>query len=85
MLTIFSKYNWSSKYCRGHVECNFDIRAENFSPKPRKLFAQSPKILIKLTFSENNRENVPLDTQNAVLTTMPKIFRQSLKILSLRD
>ena len=33
--------------CR-HVECSFEKPAENFSPEVRNLFAQSPKIFIKL-------------------------------------
>ena len=38
----------------GHVKCSFDNLAENFSPKVRKCFTQSPKMVIYLQFLEKN-------------------------------
>ena len=51
---IFSqKKDFPSNCSSGRLGCLFDDLAEKFSPKVRKLFAQSAKKIVKLWFFEN--------------------------------
>ena len=74
----FPQKQFSSKSSFGHAESSFVNHAAIVSDKLRKIFADCPK-KIKKGFSQKHisPQNVPLDTWNAVLTTMPEKFYQN--------
>ena len=75
------------KCMSGHLECSFDDPPKIFSPKFRKFFAQSSTISIKLQFFQEKLfpQNVPLDAEIAVSTTLAKQFSQSPKIFCFKS
>ena len=65
----------SLKFSLGLLECNSDILGENFPLKVRKLFSWSPiKYKNSEFFLQFFPQYVPLDTYDAVLTTLLKMF-----------
>ena len=67
----FSPEKGSSEHPHGHVKCNFDNPGKIFFPEVR-IFSRSFR---KLDFPQN----VPLDTQIALLTNLTGNFRQNLE------
>ena len=64
---------------------NFDIPADNFLAKHSKSSFKFPKSLKKTELSKKNlTQNVPLDTQNAVLRNRSKFFSHGSKKVSLQ-
>ena len=63
---------WKKSY--GHWECSFDNIVEKFFARERCVSAHCPKVFTK-TFSRwknNSLRKIFLDTQNTVVTTLPK-------------
>ena len=66
----------------GYIESSYDDIAKNFPLKVRIFIAQNPEIIMNVYFfSEKNilPQNVSLETNKAVLTTLPKTFGQKSK------
>ena len=62
-----------SKCCHGCVECSIENPAEKFLTKSRKVFAECPKMIIKIIpLRFVFPHNISMDTYNGVLTTLPK-------------
>ena len=62
-----------SKCCHGCVECSIENPAEKFLTKSRKVFAECPKMIIKIiSLRFVFPHNISMDTYNGVLTTLPK-------------
>ena len=69
--------NYFSLKCSRHVEGSFviPIRQKRSAPSPEK---------IKFYGRKNSHQNVPMDKQNAVLTTLPENFPSKSGNISLK-
>ena len=73
--------SFRSKCFVGQIQCSFDNPVKTFPELFPEFFAQSPKKFMNLgSISEQIYENVPLDTWNSILGTLPKLFRFKFQI-----
>ena len=82
--TYFFESLWFLTSCSSEqLNYSFDEPAQKFLPISRNCCAQIPKLNIYLEISRENlfSENLFLDTYNAALTNLPKIFGQDCKLL----
>ena len=78
---FFKKRAFSSKWFSGPLECSFHKRIEIFATRNLKFLAQCPRV-IKIPFFQKRSfspQSVPMETYNAVPTTLLKSFARRLK------
>ena len=78
---FFKKKYFHSKCSCGHVESSFGNPAEKFSTVGQKFLPSISENVKNYFFQKINfPQNVPMDTQNPVLTNLLKVFRQKVKV-----
>ena len=80
---FFRKETWLLKKSARHVECFFDRTCRKKIAEVQNVWPHFREYLnitnsVEIVF----QQNVPTDGYNAVLTTMPKQFRQRFKLVS---
>ena len=69
---------FSSKFCFGHVMCNFGSTDEKISPNVQHFRSKTESALTNIFASRKKKpKSVPLGTQLTVLKFMPYLFAKS--------